>query len=321
MATGDRFAAESGAGRRRQRPTLRPMIGRSPKTEMFVASDGVEIFFRWWDGSGVPVVLLHGFIATGESNWVTTGVLDALIEAGRAVVAPDARGHGRSGKPLEPELYGEPRMAADTRELVDHLRFDAFDLMGYSMGAMVGLLIAGEDPRLRRLVLGGVGKTVVTDGGTAVDPELLARALEVDDPGTIEDETARQFRRFAEAMNVTGAPGRSCPVDPPGRVRPRPAVGSHAGHRRRGRRPSGRAPRSRRGDSSRHLGDRSRRSPESGGRNGVHPGGDGLSRRGLSVMGSKRTPPPPPRGTPTRRPPRRGPPRGPTTTTEPSDAP
>ncbi|HWS31258.1 MAG TPA: alpha/beta fold hydrolase [Actinoplanes sp.] len=88
----------------------------------FQADDGVEIFWEQWDGDrGQPPVLLHhGFIASGHTNWVLPGVVDALTATGRRVVAIDARGHGRSGKPHDPAFYGESRMARDVR--VPHRR-------------------------------------------------------------------------------------------------------------------------------------------------------------------------------------------------------
>jgi len=45
-------------------------------------------------GEGEPVILLHGFAADHSSNWVATGVVDSLVEAGRRVFAPDARATG-----------------------------------------------------------------------------------------------------------------------------------------------------------------------------------------------------------------------------------
>ena len=88
------------------------------------------------------VVLHHGFVADADSNWVATGVVEALIEAGRRVVAPDARGHGRSEKPHDPERYGEDRMARDLAALVELIGEPQVDLVGYSMGAVVSLLFA-----------------------------------------------------------------------------------------------------------------------------------------------------------------------------------
>jgi pimeloyl-ACP methyl ester carboxylesterase len=51
-------------------------------------------------------------------NWVATGVVDALLAAGRRVIALDARVHG-SEKPHDLARYGEQRMAKDLAVLLD----------------------------------------------------------------------------------------------------------------------------------------------------------------------------------------------------------
>lgn len=177
--------------------------------ERFEARDGVGIAYRQWNADGaavaVPVVLHHGFIADGVLNWEGPGVVKALVEAGRWVVAIDARGHGASDKPHDPALYGEATMARDLMQLVDRLEAERYDLVGYSMGAVVSLLVAAQDPRVRRLVVGGVGEGIVVCGGVdtrALPNGALAAALEADDPKTIEDPAGAGFRAFADMLRA-----------------------------------------------------------------------------------------------------------------------
>jgi pimeloyl-ACP methyl ester carboxylesterase len=177
--------------------------------ERFTSGDGVEIVYDVWeagaDAGGPPVVLHHGFSADTTVNWVGPGVVDALVSAGRVVVALDARGHGRSGKPHDPAAYGETVMARDLSGLVDRLDAPSVDLVGYSMGAIVSLIAATEDPRVRRLVVGGVGAAVVELGGvdTRVLPtSVLIEALTTDDPVAITDRWGAEFRAFADAVGA-----------------------------------------------------------------------------------------------------------------------
>jgi pimeloyl-ACP methyl ester carboxylesterase len=172
----------------------------------FTSPDGLTIAYRTWGrpGDRAPVVLHHGFIADARTNWENPGVVSALLDAGRYVVAPDARGHGESEAPHDPARYGEDKMATDVGALADHLGFTAFDLAGYSMGGIVALLVGAAEPRVRRLVVGGIGAGVVEFGGVdqrAVGPSRLAAALRADDPATITDPAVRAFRTFAD---VTG---------------------------------------------------------------------------------------------------------------------
>ena len=178
--------------------------------ERFVTSDGIAIAVHHFPAerplAGKPPVLLqHGFAADSIINWVTFGTVAALNEAGRSAIAVDARGHGASDTPHDPAFYGEARMAQDLAELLDHLGLEQVDLVGYSMGAIVALLLATTDARLRRLVVGGVGASVVDMGkpdALRVDGSMLAAALRAPRPADVADPAARSFRFFAES---TGA--------------------------------------------------------------------------------------------------------------------
>ena len=62
-------------------------------------SDGVKI--RYVDrGAGPPVLLIHGYTRSVESNWIEPGVFADLVKDYR-VIAFDLRGHGKSDKPHE----------------------------------------------------------------------------------------------------------------------------------------------------------------------------------------------------------------------------
>jgi pimeloyl-ACP methyl ester carboxylesterase len=175
--------------------------------DAFVAADGVRIAYRWWEGPSrrPPVVLHHGFTVDAVVNWVYPGVVSALTGVGRQVWAPDARGHGLSDCPHDPDCYGEAKMAGDLIELLDVIGVDEVDLVGYSMGAVVSLLVAAQDDRVRRVAIGGVGCAVVELGGVdtrVMSPDAVAAALLAEDPDTIEDPGAANFRRMAEGIGA-----------------------------------------------------------------------------------------------------------------------
>ena len=113
-------------------------------------SDGVRIHYVV-QGSGEPVVLVHGF--TGSINeWVDSGVLPNLARDYR-VIALDLRGHGQSEKPRDVSAYGE-RMALDVIALMDHLGVAKAHVVGYSQGArIVGFLLATHGNRFVTAVL------------------------------------------------------------------------------------------------------------------------------------------------------------------------
>jgi len=170
--------------------------------ERFTSFDGVGIAYTT-AGEGPDALLLHGFAADHRVNWVACGVVDALVGAGRRVIALDARGHGESDKPHDPAAYENDAMARDARGLLDHLGVTEVDIIGYSMGALVTTRIVPDEPRARSCVLGGIGGRV--KGGRGFSDEQraqIAAALEATDPQSIDRPAWRAFRRFADS---TGA--------------------------------------------------------------------------------------------------------------------
>jgi pimeloyl-ACP methyl ester carboxylesterase len=173
----------------------------------FTTWDGLEIAYQEWGNDSLlpPVVLHHGFVVDADTNWFTTGVVGALTAAGRRVVAPDARGHGRSDKPHDPDRYGEQNMARDLGVLLETIGAQQIDLVGYSMGAIVALIFSSEEDKVRRLVIGGVGSGVVECGGVdrrEVSNESLIDALSAEDPSTIATPEAQAFRQLADALDA-----------------------------------------------------------------------------------------------------------------------
>ncbi len=161
-------------------------------------SNGVEINYVD-EGEGPPVVLVHGFASSLDGNWRAPGVIDALLAAGRRVIALDCRGHGKSGKPHDPAAYGGTAMADDVIALMDHLGVVKADLAGYSMGGFMSATLLVRNPdRFHSVILAGVGDGLL-GGWSAARGESIARALESGDPGVTVDPTARGFRAFAEA--------------------------------------------------------------------------------------------------------------------------
>ncbi|SFM64572.1 Pimeloyl-ACP methyl ester carboxylesterase [Pseudonocardia ammonioxydans] len=168
-----------------------------------LASDGVELAVTSFGGTGRPIVLLHGLMSCAES-WRPRAA--ALSGHGR-VLAPDARGHGRSGRPdgaaPAPHGWSPHRLAADVVELLE--RTGPATLVGHSMGGISALLAAVRCPELVRAL-------VVEDSPldlTGVPPGLL------DDMRAWFTAVAGPHPSRAELERVFG--------------RPRPEVGVHMG--------------------------------------------------------------------------------------------
>ncbi len=92
---------------------------------------------------GEPLVLLHGFTATGRSTWGPH--LPRLGERYRLVV-PDWRGHGRTDNPRGTVEHAE--LARDVAAMAEALRLGRAHYCGHSSGGMLLPFLALEHPEL-----------------------------------------------------------------------------------------------------------------------------------------------------------------------------
>ncbi|MBW5447912.1 alpha/beta fold hydrolase [Cohnella sp. CFH 77786] len=118
-------------------------------------------------GSGVPVVLLHGFCGSGR-YW--DDVLPALSAKYRVIV-PDLRGHGAS--PATEGVYTMERLADDTAALLDKLNVAEAFVFGHSLGGYATLAFAEQYPG-RLLGFGLVHSTPLPDTEAGREGRLKA---------------------------------------------------------------------------------------------------------------------------------------------------
>lgn len=119
-------------------PQTVPAVAALPALQRtgVVRHDGADIWFGSV-GEGRPVILLHGGLSSSR-GWGAQ--MPALLKAGYRVILIDSRGHGRStlgDRPLSYEL-----MAADVVAVMDKLRLKRAAIVGWSDGAIIGLLVA-----------------------------------------------------------------------------------------------------------------------------------------------------------------------------------
>jgi pimeloyl-ACP methyl ester carboxylesterase len=139
-------------------------------------SKGVKIHYSV-EGHGEPVVLIHGFAVNGDLNWKFPGITKELAR-NYQVITPDARGHGRSGKPHDPGKYGL-EMVDDVVRLLDHLHIKKAHVVGYSMGGFIAYKLAVRHPeRLLSVTLGGAGWMTEDDKELKAFAEEQSRSLD-----------------------------------------------------------------------------------------------------------------------------------------------
>jgi pimeloyl-ACP methyl ester carboxylesterase len=109
--------------------------------------NGVRVYYEE-NGSGQPLILLHGGLGSGDMY----APILPLLAAGRRVITVDLQAHGRTAdvdRPLRYETLGD-----DVAGLIGHLGLAQADVMGYSFGAATALRTAIQHPGLvRRLVV------------------------------------------------------------------------------------------------------------------------------------------------------------------------
>ena len=126
------------------------------------AVNGIQMYYATY-GAGSPVLLIHGGL--GNADIWSNQVIDLMKD--HLVIVADSRGHGRSTRTADP--FGYDLMSSDYLALLDYLKVEKVDLVGWSDGGIIGLDIAMKHPeRLKHLF--AQAANITTDG---VDPSVM----------------------------------------------------------------------------------------------------------------------------------------------------
>lgn len=136
---------------------------------------------------GRPIVLIHG-VSTTADNW--SGVIPYLPKD-RPIVSYDLRGHGASGTPA-PGPWTAEDFADDHAQLLDLLELEQTDLVGCSLGGVIGQAIALRYPeRVNRIVL-----VSAVAGRTEAEAERSLARLHRIETLSIEDIAQESVERW-----------------------------------------------------------------------------------------------------------------------------
>lgn len=135
--------------------------------------NGIQMYYATY-GTGKPVLLIHGGL--GHADIWAAQVADLMTD--HMVIVADSRGHGRSTRTEAP--YGYDLMASDYLALLDHLKIDKVDLVGWSDGGIIGLDIAMSHPdRLSHLFAQAANITVDGVDPSVATDEVFAKYIEM----------------------------------------------------------------------------------------------------------------------------------------------
>ncbi len=119
-----------------------------PSESGYAAVNGTKTYYEVY-GQGRPVILLHGAFMTIDMNW---GQLISELSKNRKVIALELQGHGHS--PFSERKLSYPTLAGDVEAVMDQLKIETADLVGYSFGGAIAYQFAVQSPkRLKNLVI------------------------------------------------------------------------------------------------------------------------------------------------------------------------
>lgn len=130
-------------------------------------NNGVKIHYEV-EGQGAPLMLVHGFGGSLDT-WQQLGYVQELTGEHRLILI-DVRGCGDSDKPHDASAYTFQNLVADLVAVLDHLKIDKADYVGYSMGGRIGFRIPIYAPeRFNSLTIGGAAYPIAGTEDAADD--------------------------------------------------------------------------------------------------------------------------------------------------------
>jgi pimeloyl-ACP methyl ester carboxylesterase len=118
----------------------KPITGYAPV-------NGLKMYYEI-HGSGEPVVLLHGAFMAISGDW--NNWINELAKT-RKVIAIDMQGHGRTAD-IDRDITYE-NLADDVAGLLDYLKIERADIVGYSLGGGAAIECAIRHPEKVRKVV------------------------------------------------------------------------------------------------------------------------------------------------------------------------
>ena len=126
---------------------------RAPVAGHYAPVNGVQMYYEIHgvsDGKTPPLVLIHG---GGSSIDTSFGTFLGPLSQHRQVIAFDQRGHGRTADIID-HPFSFDESGEDAVALLQFLKIDRADFLGYSNGGNIAQLIAIKHPKVvRKLIL------------------------------------------------------------------------------------------------------------------------------------------------------------------------
>jgi pimeloyl-ACP methyl ester carboxylesterase len=137
----------------------------------YASTDGLSLYYRSYGSGQDVVVCLPGLTRNCKDFEDLANHLSGHPSGRWRVITPDLRGRGRSDYDPKPVNYNAVTYAADTWRLLDELGIRQAAMIGTSLGGLVSIIMARQQPdRLQGVV--------INDMGPDVPPAAVSRILE-----------------------------------------------------------------------------------------------------------------------------------------------
>lgn len=174
----------------------------------FIRTNGIRMAV-YEEGSGLPIVLCHGF---PELAFSWRRQLPALSRAGFHAIAPDQRGYGRTDRPEDVTAYDIVHLCDDLTGLLDAINIERAVFCGHDWGGMVVWQMALLHPER---VCGVIGVNTPFLPRAPSDPVQIMRRVrgesmyivQFQEPGKADRilgrDVERTFRFFFRKRKIT----------------------------------------------------------------------------------------------------------------------
>ena len=172
--------------------------GNNPAVGKFADINGFKMYYEEY-GQGEPLLLIHG---NGGSIAIMGFQIEHFSKNFRCIIA-DSRGHGKST--LNTNQLQYPKMAEDWVALLDYLKVDSANVVGWSDGGILGLLIAINHPKkVKKLAIMGAN---LEPDSTAIYPWAVKWVKDFDkaiDKKIASKDTTQDWKFQKQLFNLLG---------------------------------------------------------------------------------------------------------------------
>jgi len=120
--------------------------GNNDSVGKYIDLNGAKIYYEEY-GNGEPLLLIHG---NGANIKSMENQIDYFKSKYRVIIA-DNRGHGKSE--LKTDSLNYAQIAKDWDELVNHLKLDSINILGWSDGGVIALKMGiSKQSKIKKIV-------------------------------------------------------------------------------------------------------------------------------------------------------------------------